>query len=756
LTPAEQEFVENSLAERDRRRAEESAREARERELEHRSVRRLRTLIGVLAAGVLVAAGLTTYAFGQRSDAERERQVAIVRELAAAADANLDVDAERSVLLALEAVERARSAQMSFRFEAEEALHRAVVASRIELRVPDLGGALDWSPDGSLFVTEGPEESGLIDIRDAATGESVRSFRGHEGDVNLVAFSDDGSLLATSGDDGSVKVWDPATGELIRGFDGGGGQMWGVSMSPDSSLLAAASWDDQTALIWDVATGRRITEIGPITPSFVTSFSPDGRRLAIATFDSGGVIVDARTGDQLFALEGQEFGVSDVDWSPDGHWIATSSPDSTVRIWDAETGRSRFTLFGHKGEVVAADWSPDSRRLVTGSNDGTAKVWEISGDGTRELLSISAQERGGGLWVAFSPDGRRIMTGDQDISAVKIWDVGPSGDAEWANVPTDPTSLGGVAFTPDGAGLVAGNGDETLSVWDVQTGTPSGTVVPASRSTHGPVLAIDVSRDGMAAATTGDSARVWDLATGERVFAVASPEGADDVAWSADGSLLAIAKGSGGVEIVDRTGTHVVSLIHPDSRVAAVRFSPDGRFLATARLPLGPPNPAYRGVTIWDWRQRTALRTIPGAAQAVAFSPDGVWLATAPAFGPVQIWDVESGTELTSLVGHTGAVNDVAFSPDGSLVATGSTDGTVRLWDPREGVQVLSLRGHDSVVWDVAFSPDGSRLASASPEGIVRVWALDLDDLVAIARDTLTRGLTTEECRQYLHVAECQ
>ena len=755
LTPAELEFLESSLAQRDRLRAAESVRAARERALEHRSVRRLRTLIGVLAAGMLVAAGLTTYAFGQRSEADQERRVATVRELAAAADANLDVDAERSVLLALEAVERARSAEASVLSEAEEALHRAVLASRIELRVPGLGGVLDWSPDGSVFVTEGPEESGVIDLRDATTGESVRLFRGHEADVNMVAFSGDGSLLATSADDGSVKVWDPATGEEIQSFGGGVGQVWGVSMSPDGSLLAAASWDDQAVRIWDVATGRRITQIRPIAASFVTSFSPDGRRLAIATFDAGGVIVDVRSGEELLALEGQEYGVRDVDWSPDERWIATSSPDSTVRIWDARTGRSRFTLFGHKGEVVAADWSPDSRRLVTGSNDGTAKVWEISRDGTRELLSISAQERGGGLWVVFSPDGSRIMTGDQEISAVKIWDVGPSGDAEWANVPTDPLNLGGVAFTPDGAGFVAGNGDETLSVWDGQTGMRSRTLGRAPRSAPDPVLAIDVSREGLAAAATGATARVWDLSTDELVFTVAAPGGAEDVAWSPDASLLATSTGSGGIEIVDRAGTHVGSLNHPDSRVSALRFSPDGRFLATGRFPLGRPDPAYRGVTIWDWRQRTVLRTLPGAAEAVAFSPDGAWLAAAPAFGPVQIWDVESGAELTRLVGHTGAVNDVAFSPDGSLLATGSTDGTVRLWDPRDGVQVLSLRGHDSVVWDVAFSPDGSRLASASPEGLVRVWALDLDDLVAIARGSLTRDLTEEECRQYLHVADC-
>jgi WD40 repeat protein/serine/threonine protein kinase/DNA-binding winged helix-turn-helix (wHTH) protein len=754
LTPMEQEFLEGSLAERDRLLSEDASRRARELELERRSVRRLRILVGVLAAAALVAGGLTVFAFGQRSEAERERRVAIVRELAAAANSNLDVDAERSVLLALEAVELARSADDSVPREAEEALHRAVVASRIELRVPDLGGALDWSPAGSLFVTEGPEESGLIDIRDAATGESVRSFPGHDADVNMVAFSGDGSLLATSGDDGAVNVWDPGTGDRLQHFPGSG-EVWGVSFSPDGSLVAAAWWADQAVRIWDVATGRRVSEIAPIAASFATSFSPDGRRLGIATFDSGGVVADARSGEELFTLEGQEFGVRDVDWSPDGRWIATSSPDSTVLVWDARTGQSRFTLFGHKGEVVAADWSSDSRRLVTGSNDGTAKVWEVDADGTRELVSISAQERGGGLWVAFSPDGSRIMTGDQEITAVKIWNVDLSGDAEWANVPADARDLGGVAFTPDGAGIVVSDGAGTLSVWDAESGTRFRTLGPSRGSNADAGLAIDVSSDGLVAATVIGGAQVWSLSTANEVFSVQASGGAEDVAWSADGSLLATGSGSGRIEIVDRSGMEVASLPSPGFRISAVRFSPDSRLLAAAGIPLGRPD-AAPGLTIWDWRQHNALLTIPALAEAVAFSPDGAWLATAPLFGPVRIWDVGSGDERARLVGHTGAVNDVAFSPDGSLLATGSTDGTVRLWDPEAGIQLLVLRGHDGVVWDVAFSPDGSKLASASPSGDVRVWALDPDDLVEIARRSVTRDLTDDECRQYLHTAECQ
>lgn len=116
---------------------------------------------------------------------------------------------------------------------------------------------------------------------------------------------------------------------------------------------------------------------------------------------------------------------------------------------------------------------------------------------------------------------------------------------------------------------------------------------------------------------------------------------------------------------------------------------------------------------------------------------------------------MESGRQLATLAGHTGAIFDIAFAPDGLRVGTASADGTVRLWDSNSGAQTLVLHEHKSVVWDLAFSPDGSKLASSSPEGTVRVWALDLDDLIEIAKSELTRGLTQEECLQYLHTERC-
>jgi WD40 repeat protein/DNA-binding SARP family transcriptional activator len=781
LPAQERSFLDASREARDR----DQRREAERIERQARANRRLRIQLAAIAIALVVALVAGFVAVDQRRRAEREGRVATARELAAAATVNLDADPERSVLLALEAVERARSDDGSVLPEAEEALHGAVTASRVVLSVPGVGGSLDWSPDGTIFVTEGPEESGVVDIRDAETGESLRSFRGHDIDVNDIAFSRDGSMLATTGDDGAARVWDPITGEELGSFQGPtNAGVWGPTFSPDGSLLAA-SWPDGVRII-DLATRQTIREIGAVPVPLHTSFSPDGEKIAISTEAArNAVVVDARSGEELFTLQGHRLSLKDVAWSPDGRWIATSSVDGSAHLWEGETGTSRFALLGHASTVQDLEWSPDSTRLITGSDDGTAKVWLITEGGPRELLSLSAQDTRSGIrGVAFSPNGDRVMTGDEAITATKIWDVSITGDAEWANLPTIPFFTGTAAFTPDGQRLIASSVGGSATVWDLATETGLPTFGPdrpsadpdnpdvsasdplADRPSGTDLLAIEVSSDGelIATASADGVAKVWDAATGEERFTVRSGPGVNDVDWSPDGDVLATAsvEGDAGlVTIVDRSGEEVAVLREESGvRFGSVQFSPDGRLLLTSRLTTGRADPTIPEVRLWDWAQEEVARTINAPAERAVFDPTGARIATTtnlPAgdAGIVQIWDSATGQELTSLEGHTGGVSDAAFSPDGSSIATAGSDGTVRLWDPESGAQVLVLRGHRGLVTTVTFSPDGSKLASVSGDGTVRVWALDLDDLIEIAKGQVTRTLTDDECQQYLHVDSC-
>jgi WD domain, G-beta repeat/Tetratricopeptide repeat len=187
---------------------------------------------------------------------------------------------------------------------------------------------------------------------------------------------------------------------------------------------------------------------------------------------------------------------------------------------------------------------------------------------------------------------------------------------------------------------------------------------------------------------------------------------------------------------------------HTDS-VYGVTFSPDGVYLATA---------SFDGTAkMWDIMSDQEVLTLTGhnaAVLGVAFSPDGTRLATT-SWQTAKVWDVTSGQEICTLTGHTDWVSSVAFSPDGTRLATASQDKTARVWDAGSGREVLILRGHTDMVWSVAFSPDGTRLATASADKTVHVYTSKIEDLIALALTCITRSLTLEECRKYLHVEEC-
>ncbi|MGZ8566779.1 MAG: nSTAND1 domain-containing NTPase, partial [Actinomycetota bacterium] len=359
----ERAYLKASVEQRDQDREDDERRREREAKIERRSARRLRGLVAVFAAAALIAGSLTVVATNQSGRAgreaeraEREARIAKARELAAAAVTNLDVDAELSVLLATEAVETTRSSDETVLPEVEEALHRAVVASRLELEVPELGGLLAWSSRG-VFVTEGAENSGMIDIRDDETGESVLTFKAHDADINDVAFSPDGSLLATTGDDGTLKVWNASTGRLISSAsaDAGAFGVWGPSFSQNGSLVAAA-WSDWggpetvgSVRVLDLSTDRVVSNV-PIAGAIDTAFGPDGKRLAVASWwaeRNVGAVFDVETGREVFGLSGPNSCCPPysrgVSWSPDGRYIAASSLNNT-RIWEAETGRLRHKL----------------------------------------------------------------------------------------------------------------------------------------------------------------------------------------------------------------------------------------------------------------------------------------------------------------------------------------------------------------------------------------------------------------------------
>jgi WD40 repeat protein/class 3 adenylate cyclase len=738
------------------------SRQASEREAERqrRTNRRLRGLLvgtAVFLVVALVAGVLALVQRGRARDeaerAETQARIATARELAAAAVANLDVDPERSVLLALEAVDATWKTDRTVVPVAEEALHRSLEESRVVLTVPQ-GGGVAISDDGKRFATTG--EDGSPTVWETDTGKRLLTLRGHKGGVNGIAFSPDGSLLATTGDDRTVRLWDAASGRQIHVLRGHRKLVLGVAFSPDGSLLATSS-KDGTVRVWDVAAGTQHFMLrGPPGEGFYNfsgltpAFSPDGSRVASGGWEST-PIWDLATGKISMTLPRQNWPAFAVAFSPDGTRVATDV-NLDVKTWDAQTGKPLTTLSGHTGDVLSIAYSPDGTRIATGSNDGTARVWDA--ESGESLLTLGGHTIGVDQ-VAFAADGDRLLTGGMDGTA-RLWDISPTGGSDWLTVPGPEDRQLGVSFSPDGTSFAVPRQLTGVTIRDVETGARIITLKGHDLTIRRMVFSLDGTRlVGAAGSALGDfkvkTVPVWDVSTGELVMTLTGHSWSTTaVALSPDGRRLATSSLDKTIRLWDASSGKELGTVDAESPAWGLAFSPDGRWLVSS-------NDKDYSLIVWDadtLERRGELRGHTSYIQDLTFAPDGK-MVTGSWDGTAKIWDLESGRELATLRGHTGAVMGVAVSPDGTLVATGSLDGTAKLWDLATGREKLTLFGHDLVVNTVAFSPDSRLLATGSADGTVALHLLPIDDLRDFARERVTRTLTDEECRQYLHVGKC-
>ena len=444
-----------------------------------------------------------------------------------------------------------------------------------------------------------------------------------------------------------------------------------VAFSPDSERIVTASWD-QTASVWDTATGERLFSLTGHTGGVLAAAygrNPAGQtRLATASADKTALIWSA-SGQPLFALTGHTDTVNAVAFSPDGQWIATASADNSVRLWDA-AGTPLHTLTGHNRGVtgVAFTANAGSLRLATASDDKTVRIWDIH---TKEQL-FQFDHPEGVLAVAFSPDMGQIATAGAD-GAVRLWQT--EADDPGRVIGNHVGSVWSVAYSPDGNYVISAGADKSARIWHVQTGA---SLLPLTGHTDA-VWAATFSPTGAAIATgsADHSARLWDFLP--------------------DQPLLTLSNRS-------------------DWFFDAV-FSPDGRHIATAS---------------WDqiariWNAATgveelALRGHTGGLLTVAYSADGAYLVTASDDKTARIWDARSGALRQTLQGHTDRVWSAHFSTTAQRVVTSSRDGTVRIWETATGALIQTLTGHTGTVWVAKFNPNGTKILTSASDNTVRLW----------------------------------
>jgi WD40 repeat protein/transcriptional regulator with XRE-family HTH domain len=565
--------------------------------------------------------------------------------------------------------------------------------------------------------------------------------------VHGMAFSPNGTLLASADGDGTVRLWNPATSRAVGAPLHASAQwgVFGVAFSPDGTLLASADGDG-TVRLWNPATrhpvGAPLHASGRTTARYgvrAVAFSPNGKLLASAGADGTVRLWNPATSHPVGAPlhASAQWGVFGVAFSPDGKLLASTGGDGTVRLWNPATGqpvgKTIQTSVGPFGGHGAVAFSPDGKLLAIGSGDGTVRLWNpATGRPADPPYQTGAVY--GVFGVAFSSDGKLLASAGAD-GTVRLWNPAtgqPVGAPLLAGNVYN--SALGVAFSPGGKLLASAGADGTVRLWNPATSRPVGAPLPTGSFPVGGVEWIAFSHNGkLLVSADGDSPmRLWNPATGRpgKTLNASARYGAYGVAFSPSGKLLASADGDGTVQLWNpATGRPVGAPIHAagsQRSVSAVAFSRDGKLLASAD--------AGGIVRLWNPATRQPIGApLHASAQfggihVLAFSPSGKLLAVGSGDGTVRLWNPATRRRVGVLQTGTGpntGVWAVAFSPDGKLLAAGCGDGTVRLWNPANGRLVATLHATTSSVYGVhavAFSPDGKLLATGEGDGTVRAW----------------------------------
>jgi WD40 repeat protein/serine/threonine protein kinase len=707
-------------------------------ERRHRNFIRVSGLALIALATVSIAAAVGVNAARERAE-ERRRQAVEISKIAEARKQESD--------------------------RRQDALRRLTIRLTLDrglslLEDNDRRAGLLWIVRGlqSTLGESDPFER-AIRINLGAWSSSIHGLRDcleHVGPVRVLAWSPNSHVVATGGDDGSVRLWDTVAGTPLFPPLLHAGPIHSVAFTRDGNTLATAS-EDQTARFWNAHSGcpcgATMRHQGPVTS---LAFSSDDTTLLTASKDGMARLWDAVTGQMRGQPLDHRSSLESVVMTPDKKTVISLDDKGHAMIWDVAASRPRAIVQAPPGSTKSMALSPDGTKLACGGQDG---IMRLASAATGEVLASSSAFSHGApiLAVTFNRDGTQVASGSYDtscrvLSVPDLKAVGPKMEQRghvWA-----------VAFSPDGLLLAAAADDNTAQVWDLVRCRPLGGALPHQRA----VRAVAFSSDGRSLATGCEdgAARIWQL--GETSGIGQPMQHSDSVralVARPDGKAIATMSQDGVIWLWDALTTRLIAKQqgHAPALVFQMAFHPAGTVLvsaapdATLRLwngatlePIGSTirmtgwvrriaiSPDGTTLVAGDnngrlgrWDTRTGLSLAPSAAvqhsvMGLAFNDDGTRLVVCDDQGEARIWDMSCFQPIGDPMKHRGSIQSVAFSPDGSRLATASHDMTARIWDARTTAPIGSPLSHRGYVWSVRFSPDGQRVLTGSFDGTAQIW----------------------------------
>eukprot|EP01133_Synstelium_polycarpum_P004222 gene4222-4918_t len=551
----------------------------------------------------------------------------------------------------------------------------------------------------------------------------IGTLSGHEDFVRCALYRDDGGMVASCGDDRTVRLWSGETNGLVRIFPklhtdkvtnliwykntifsvsrdmrivqwdeygkvlgeftgGHKAAVWAVDVASNGKRLVTGSWD-KNAVVWDVETRQVVHTLPHGNKLSAVAFSRNGRLIAAGCWSGIVSIWDAATGKKTKEVKVSESSILFLHFSPDDTTIAASSVDTCIHIINTSTWVRTQKLEGHKEAVISARFATDGKYLVSCSDDKTVRVFD-----THDWLQVSLMTGHSGriISAAFHPDSgkRRVITAATD-KTIRIW---------------DPKLGYGVALAHQGH---------------------------RKSCTH---VHYDAASEQLISASDDRSVRTWtrfnssDLLENGQTIDI----GMRHISWLTDGRAVGVVDGI--VQTLDIPSGKVVAKIEGHTGCSYSSSTACGKHVAMVFK--------EGAVIIHDTETKSDIYNSRHGfvVNEVNYSPEGDYLAICDGKGTVTVLR-RSGQRYTEAKYITleplTPVTGMTWNSTGTVLAVGSTDGFVHLFDARRSFELIRiLRGHAFSVRGLAFSPGGKYLISASLDKQAILWNVELGSIISV------------------------